>query len=55
MDRSQLVLGVHVLVALGLLGIGALRASAGNTVGGGINVLMAAAVVYVGVYFARRE
>lgn len=55
MERSQLVLAVHVVVALGLLGVGGFRASAGNLVGGAINGVMAAAVVYVGVYFARRE
>jgi hypothetical protein len=53
MEKEQLVLGVHGVVALGLLAFGAYRVASGNLVPGALNVAMAAAVVGVGVFISR--
>jgi hypothetical protein len=53
MDRARLVLGAHGVVAVGLIAFGAYRISRGSVVPGALNVVMAAAVVAVGVYMSR--
>lgn len=54
-NRQRLIVGVHVLVALGLGGLGIVRLVGGDPIGGGINVATAAFIVAVGVFVARRE
>ena len=54
-NRPQLIVAVHVLVALGLVGVGLLRVNAGNVVGGIVNGFMGIAVVAVGLFIARRQ
>jgi uncharacterized protein YaiE (UPF0345 family) len=53
MEKEQLVLGAHGVVALGMFAFGAYRASRGNVVPGAINVAMAGVIVAVGVYMTR--
>ncbi len=53
MERSTVVVGVHAVVALGLLAFGAYRISLGGTVPGALNVLMSVAVFGVGIYMGR--
>ncbi|WP_181861608.1 hypothetical protein [Haloplanus salinus] len=53
MDRQRLVVGVHVVVALGLFAFGVYRLSLGRVVPGGLNVVMAAAIAVAGVYMGR--
>jgi hypothetical protein len=47
-DKSQLVLGIHLLIGAFLVGLGVLFLSAGALVQGGINVAMGVAVGIVG-------
>jgi hypothetical protein len=54
MERRQLVLAVHGFIALGMVGFGALRITAGNAIGGALNLVAAAMVVALGVLLARR-
>ncbi|MFB6256027.1 MAG: hypothetical protein ABEH58_04740 [Haloplanus sp.] len=53
MEKERLVLGAHVVVALGMLAFGAYRVSRGNVVPGSLNMAMAAAIAGVGVYMTR--
>jgi len=53
MERKHLVVGVHLLVALGLVAFGAYRISLGRVVPGTFNLVMAALVVGLGVYAGR--
>lgn len=55
MDRGNLIIGVHALVALGLVGVGAVRVNAGNVLGGALSVVMAALVVALGFFVARQQ
>lgn len=55
MDRETLVLAVHLLAALGLVGVGAVRVTAGNAAGGAVSVGMAVAVAALGFFIARRQ
>ncbi len=55
MDRSQLILAVHALIALVLVGVGAVRVSAGNVGGGVLSVVMATLVVGLGYVVARQH
>lgn len=55
MDRRQLIIGVHVLVALGLVGVGAFRVNAGNIAGGAVSVVIAALVVALGFFVGRQQ
>jgi hypothetical protein len=52
MDKRTLVVGVHGVVALGLVAFGAYRASRGAVVPGVLNVVTAGAIVLVGWYIA---
>jgi len=52
MEQRTLVVGVHGVVALGLVAFGAYRVSRGAVVPGVLNVVMAAVVVAVGRYVA---
>ncbi|MFD1632300.1 hypothetical protein ACOZ4L_05850 [Haloplanus ruber] len=52
MDKRTLVVGVHGVVALGLVAFGAYRVSRGAVVPGVLNVVMAGVVVAVGRYVA---
>jgi hypothetical protein len=47
-DKSQIVLGVHLLIGAVLIGLGVLFLLAGALVQGGINVAMGVAVGIVG-------
>lgn len=54
MDRSDVILGTHVFVALGLVAVGVLRVDAGNVIGGVLSGVMAVLVVGLGAYVARQ-
>ncbi len=51
---SRLIFAVHAFVAAGLFGLGVIRIRAGGTVGGSVNVVMAAMVLLLGTYIARK-
>lgn len=53
MEQQDLVVGVHVLVAVAIASFGLYRVSRGQQIPGLVNVGMAAAVVAVGVYMGR--
>jgi hypothetical protein len=53
METKNLVLGVHVVVAIALVAFGAYRISLGRVVPGTLNLVMAALAVGVGVYASR--
>jgi hypothetical protein len=53
MEQQDLVVGVHVMVAVAIAAFGLYRVSRGQRIPGLLNVGMAAAVVGVGVYMGR--
>jgi len=53
MDQQNLVVGVHVVVAVAIAAFGLYRVARGQRIPGLLNVAMAAAVVGVGVYVGR--
>ena len=55
MEKETLVVAVHVVVAFGLATFGAYRISLGAVVPGLLNIVMAVAIVAVGVYISRLD
>lgn len=53
MEKKNLVIGVHVLVALGMFSIGAFRFSNGQTAVALVNVLLGVGIIVAGVYLGR--
>ncbi|MFB6090688.1 MAG: hypothetical protein ABEJ97_06470 [Halobellus sp.] len=53
METSQVVFGLHAVIGAALAAFGLLSITSGGIVSGGVNVLIGAAVVFVG--FRVRE